>query len=50
MSIIAKNSAGRITNKPAAFKNERIRNNTEWTGFLVEITINEEIKITPENK
>ena len=25
-------------------------NNTEWTGFLVEITINEEIKITPENR
>ena len=49
IKIIAKNSACNITKSPAALKNAKIRNRTEWTGFLEEITIKDESSITAEN-
>ena len=42
-SSIAKNSAPIKTKRPVALKNVRIRKKTECTGFLVIITIIEEI-------
>jgi len=33
---------------PAPLKNDKIKNNTECTGFFEVITINEEIRITTE--
>src|SRR5271168_1986560 len=36
--IIARNSAPISRNRPAAQTNERMRNRTEWTGFLAMIT------------
>jgi len=48
INIIAKNSACKITKRPAALKKAKIRNKTEWTGFLDEITIKDESRITAE--
>ena len=48
INIIAKNSACKITKRPAALKKAKIRNKTEWTGFLDEITIKDESSITAE--
>ena len=49
-SIIAKNSAPSITNKAPELKKASIKNKTEWTGFLDEITITAQLTMTNENK
>jgi hypothetical protein len=38
ISAIAKNSAPKRTNNPETLKNANIKKNTEYTGFLTDIT------------
>jgi len=47
---MAKNSAPSITNKAPELKKASIKNKTEWTGFLDEITITAQLTIINENK
>ena len=46
---MARNSAPKRTNSPAALKNVRIRNNTEWTGLRAEMTITAEATVINAN-
>ncbi len=48
--IIAKNSAPNKINKPDALTKLKIKNKTEWTGFLALITIKAEKIATSENR
>jgi hypothetical protein len=50
MRIIAKNTAPRSTNNPAALTKARMRNSTECTGFFAAITMKAEAMQTPANR
>jgi hypothetical protein len=48
--IIARNSAPISTKSPAALKNARIRNKTEWTGLRAATTMTPEATATTANR